>query len=98
MWVAGREGATTNPFLLNVAFYKLEKIRRAKGTRVKCAITFRSMKAPTKKLPTKAINVPLRTPSESRCLCSRCLGHGSPGITTAVYAAKTIDSVLKADQ
>jgi hypothetical protein len=31
MWVAGREGATTNPFLLNVAFYKLEKIRRAKG-------------------------------------------------------------------
>ena len=49
-----------------------------------------------KKLPTKAINVPLRAPSESRCLCSRRLGHGSPGITMAVYAAKAIDSVLKA--
>ena len=56
------------------------------------------MKAPTKKLPTKVINIPLRAPSESRCLCSRRLGHGSPGITTAVYAAKAIDSVLKADQ
>ena len=63
------------------------------------------MKAPTKKLPTKAINVPLRAPSESRCLCSRRLGHGSPVITMAVYtprsdetAAKAIDSVLKADQ
>ena len=62
------------------------------------------MKAPTKKLPTKAINVPLRTPSESRCLCSRRLGHGSPVITMAAYAhlfdrsdetaAKAIDSVL----
>jgi hypothetical protein len=47
----------------------------------------------------------LRTPSESRCLCSRRLGHGSPVITMAVYtprsdetAAKAIDSVLKADQ
>jgi len=66
------------------------------------------MKASTKKLPTKAINVPLRTPSESRYLCSRRLGHGSPVITMAVYAnlfdrsdetaAKAIDSVLKADQ
>jgi hypothetical protein len=73
------------------------------------------MKAPTiiananeKKLPTKAINVPLRAPSESRCLCSRRLGHGSPVITMAVYAhlfdcsdetaAKAIDSVLKANQ